>query len=425
MAAPPARPAGDALPEMMFCSPDRARAQRVVTKLRGLGNVSWEPDGNMSQLARRLNSNTLVLLDFAPDAVSRSTDTARQITYLAPQVPLIGVGSTQGPSSSVLAALRAGVREFIDIDGDPEEIRTVLRKMVAQTAPPAATETHSKRRGRVVALVGVRGGVGCSTLAAHLAVMAQQRLNRPQQASEDNPERVLLLDLGHPNGDGQLYLDLHSEFHFGDAVRNAYRFDATLARTALPHHASNLAVLSQPSDVPDVSVYANDEVTLLAERLRKHFDLLLVDLGGLPNSDLHTPLINIAEEIWLIAEQSVGSAVSLDDTLQSLQRSGVRRPLLHLVINRFDPDCGISAEQIAERFGLPLLAKIPERSRVLRSSANLGRMLHETAPKDRYVRALQPLLDRLLPGHTPSQGERQGRMRHLLRHLGVHRWTPT
>ena len=94
------------------------------------------------------------------------------------------------------------------------------------------------------------------------------------------------------------------------------------------------------------------------------------------------------------------------------------------MINRYIDVDGLSPQQLAERFELPLLAVIPDRSRALRESAGVGKLLHETDRNDRYVRALWPLLANL--SSTPSlaaHDRHHSRLHRLIELLGGHRWT--
>ena len=97
----------------------------------------------------------------------------------------------------------------------------------------------------------------------------------------------------------------------------------------------------------------------------------------------------------MVTDQAIGSLVSLDQTMRELESRGLRDERLQLIVNRFDPNGGLADTQIAQRFDLPLLATLPDRSRVLRSNAGLGRLLTDAAPRDPYLKALLPLLQRL------------------------------
>lgn len=397
--------------DVLFYSPDEKRAQRLTARLRDLAHVQWEDSRTFSpeRWESRRGTQHLILLDYSTDSANASTALARQLTALAPGLPLFGVGSTASDQAAgVLAALRAGVLDFFDMDASDHEIRTLLEHALHLPVTPAAPAAPAPRkRGQLVLLLGVRPGVGASTLAAHLGVLATpqppekspRRLDSDKQgpATDTATPKTLLLDLGQPAGDAELYLGIGSDFHYADALRSASRIDATLIRTALPHHASHLAVLAQGSEMPLPPPDA-PEAAILVERLLEHVEMLLCDLGGLPTRLVPAALLRAADEIWLVADQGIASVVSLDACLRELERIGVRDHRLSLVINRHDADCGIGAEQIAKRFNLPLLATLPDRSRALRASANQGLLLHQVTPRDPYVRALAPLLAKLRTG---------------------------
>lgn len=418
----PIRNGPASLPDLVFCSADRSRAQSVIMRLRGIGRVTWESAASPALLASR-SEGSLVLLDFAEPNAQASADFARELTRLAPGMVLVAVGNSAS-SAGVLAALRAGVRDFIDLDAGLDEAEAVISRALRQRGSAPNLTPVARFQGRTILLLGARAGVGTSTLAAHLGSLVQQQRSAGPQPAEPIAEHVLLLDLGQPGGDAALYLDVHAEFDVAAAIENAHRFDATLARTALARHSSELAVLSQPirSGVLDGDNEAN--LALLVERLRGFFEILLVDLGGVPARALSAPLLRLADEIWIVVDQGVASMVSLDDLLQNLRRCGAERQRMQLVVNRHDEEAGLDPRQIAERFQLPLLATLPDRGRALRGSANLGKLLHETAPRDRYVRALQPLLDRLQGASTATTASASG-LRSLFTRPGEPRWKRT
>lgn len=375
---------------LLFYSPDEKRTQRLAARLRNLATVHWQDSRTFSpeRWAQQRSGHRLVLLDYATDTAASSTALAARLTELSPDIPLLGVGSTAADrATGVLAALRAGVRDFIDMDATDEEIRALLSRALQQASAPGA-DVH--RPGQLVLLLGTRPGIGTSTLAAHLGALAMPAVS----ADGTTTTQALLLDLGHPVGDAALYLGVAGDFHYADALRNAGRIDPTLIRTALPHHGSRLAVLAQGATGPLPPADAA-ETGLLIERLLGIFDLLLCDLGGLSCRQIPAGLLQSAEQIWLVADQSIGSMVSLDACLHELEQAQARDRRLALIINRHDDECGISAKQIAERFALPLLACLPERARALRASANQGLLLQQAAPRDPYIRALEPLLARL------------------------------
>jgi pilus assembly protein CpaE len=406
---------------MLLYTPDNRYIARLGAKLGGIAELQWEDSRDIapSLLAAQHASWRVVLLDYSSTNACYSSELTVQLRTLMPDVPVVAVGPS-GPEHApgMLAALRAGVSDFIDIESPAEEIQAALLRVLAQPAPtraPIPVEAPPLQvKGRLIVVLGSRAGVGTTTLITQLGVLLQRPATSP---ASDGPEnRRLLLDLGLPSGDAALYLNTDASFHYEDALRNLGRIDATLARTALAHHSSGLALLGHPGGAqPPV----HDPSTLL-DRLRGVFGLVLCDLGGMSPQQLPGGLLHAAAEIWLLTDQSIGSLVSLDHILKELEQRGLRNERLQLLVNRYDDSHGIGADQLAARFGLPLLTTLPDRTRALHACAAEGQLLSQKSPNDPYVRALTPLLRRLDPGAATESPA--GLRQRLLRGLSTTPW---
>ncbi|AWH53693.1 fimbrial protein [Stenotrophomonas sp. ESTM1D_MKCIP4_1] len=379
---------------LVLYSADRELLPRLAIRLPASAVLHWQ-DSTQPTSAQDLQrgANGLVLLDFRPEHAAASTVLAAQLQQTQPELTLVAVGAT-GPAQveGVVQALRAGLRDVLDLDSDNAGIETSIRRALS----PRAAAPQQSHRARFVLLLGVRAGVGTSTLAAHLAVLAQQQRGQPgdDAAGTDG----LLMELAQPAGDLALYLNLDSRFHYEDALRNASRIDATLARTAMARHSSGLVLLDRASGSD--AVPPSDPGALL-QRLRGVFTSILCDAGGCPLRQLPPLLLEQADEIWLVADTAIATLVSLDHALKHLSGQRERESRLQLVVNRQDEHSGLTPEQIARRFELPLLATLPERPRV-RAAASHGHLLLQDAPRDPYLRALAPLVARLDPGASPA-----------------------
>jgi len=400
-------PGGSPMNLLVLCS-DRELLGRLAAKLPANWSVSHQDSALAGPVQHlRVPPQTLVLLDFHGARAAASVELVQQLRQQRPELPLVAVGSTSVTQvEGVVAALRAGLRDFVDLDADGQEVQNVLRRAAA---PVIAVAPETSRRAPLTLLLGVRVGMGTSTLAAHLGVLAQR--TRGPDASQD----VMLLDLAQPAGDLALYLNADSQFHYDEALRSASRIDATLARTALARHASGMALLDRPSGAE--ALPAGDPSVLL-QRLRGLFCNVLCDLGGSTFRQIPPALLEAADAIWVVTDTAIASLVSLDQVLRQLPASLREKPgLLQLVVNRAHEDEGLSAAQIAQRFELPLLAALPERPS-LRASASHGRLLLEDAPRDPYVRALAPLLARFDPSaSTPEAHGLRDRLANALSSL--------
>lgn len=405
--------------KFVFCSSNRAHFEwldRVLNEWR----LKLQEMAPLDMLVARMAAckPQLLLLDFSGncggegiDCNAAMTGLAKRLKAVLPDLQMVAVGTMDYPDGAI-AALRAGVHHFVDMRANAEEARSVIRKLIA---PDAAAVQESCT---LVALAGARIGVGTTTLAVHLADLLQQR-----QTVQQTEPRIGLLDLGLPVGDGQLYLNTAGAFHLDEAIRNRHRLDQTLIQTALPHTASGVRIVSLPRTANEIAgIAASDTVALLTE-LHPYFDVLIVDLGGFPHPGFVSRIAQAADETWLVTDQSVGSLVSLAALLKEFDSHAAeaeKREKRRLIVNRYDSRYGMDAEQIAERFNLPLKAVLPECTMRMMSAANLGKLLHEVARNDPYVRAVQKLGADLLKTNVDRRGSADSRLPRW-----VQRWMPS
>ncbi|MDB5786030.1 MAG: fimbrial protein [Caballeronia mineralivorans] len=391
---------------LCVCS-DAGRRAWLAHALGTLGALEYVPFDAVALMPKISTLGaTLVFIDFArapleaPEAsIASATAIASAVHDAFPSVAIVALGSLQ-QSASAIAALRAGVRDFIDVEGEAAEALRIAQQLIEQASRSAHTEQMSSRHGHITVLLGARIGVGVSTLAANLSVKLQKRGTAASKTAA-------LLDLGIPAADSSVLLDTQSEFNFVDAVRNLRRFDQTFVHTAFGRHASGLAVTTLPADLTAMREVSYASAVNLLNRLRSFFDHQIVDLGGFTNLEFVAQVVRAADHVWLVCDPNVASAVSALELLEGLRfhdidahapkdRDTADAPQkLHLVVNKFDPTLQFGAEQIAERLGLPLLAVLPARAQALGRAVNQGRLLADIAERDAYVRALDPLVARL------------------------------
>ncbi|WP_175721326.1 fimbrial protein [Burkholderia anthina] len=379
----------------VFASQKEAHVRWLTDTLVSAGAVeaaSLEP----TPLAQRITglNPALVFIDFSERSEAASV-AAAMVRAAHPGLPIVALGSLAQPEST-LAALRAGVRDFIDVSASAEDALRTTRGLLSHVSEPAS------RHGKVVALLGARAGMGVSTLAANLAVWLQKRALGPGAAGvldggAPAGRQTALIDLGLPPGDGALFLNTRCEFHFIDAVQNLRRIDRTFVNTALSRHQSGVALTTLPPDLGALRDVSYASCIGLLNRFRSFFDQQVVDLGGFSNREFVTQISAAVDEAWLVCDQGVASIVSAADLLTGLRDAGVDTDRVKLVVNQYDPALDLMPGQIAERLGLSLVGTLPARRVAIGHAANQGRLIVDAAERDPYVRALESLGVRL-PG---------------------------
>ncbi|AOJ62383.1 fimbrial protein [Burkholderia ubonensis] len=347
----------------------------------------------------------IVFIDFSGAQVAASA-AAAAVRGAHPGLPVVALGTLAEPESA-LAALRAGVRDFIDVSGAAEDALRITRGLLEH----AGGGEPANRHGKLVALLGARAGMGVSTLAANLSVWLHKRgsagaadgasIGTSSGGAASLGRQTALVDLGLPTGDSALFLNTRCEFHFVEAVRNLRRIDRTFVNTALTRHASGVALTTLPPNLADLREVSYASCVGLLNRLRAFFDQQLVDLGGFSNREFVAQIAAASDEAWLVCDQNVASIVSAVDLLEGLRDAGVDSGKMRLVVNQYDPALSLTPTQIADRLGVALLATLPARRVPIGQAANQGRLIVDTAERDPYVRALEPLAERLAGAAAP------------------------
>src|SRR5438093_408875 len=93
----------------------------------------------------------------------------QQLTVEFPNMPILAV-SARGDGQSILQALRAGAKEFLTQPVVLEELLLALQRLRQSRGPSGEPGTNGtgKIDSKVIAIVGSRGGVGCTSIAVNL-----------------------------------------------------------------------------------------------------------------------------------------------------------------------------------------------------------------------------------------------------------------
>ncbi|WP_372659734.1 histidine kinase, partial [Hydrogenophaga sp.] len=284
----------------------------------------------------------------------------RSIRKNWPHVLVIATGDA-GDTNSMIAALRNGVDDFVFVNSEPESVKSAIDVLVSRRK-----SEQVEVRGQTLALLGARAGMGVSTLASNLAIALQDACGfAPGQVQHPAPQGVALLDLGLPARDSLLYLGQQSSFSFVEGVKNLQRLDRTLLQTALAHDSNGTAILPLPASLSEIKGISYSESVSLIRRMADFYDFLITDLGGFGLNDIVAQTVRDADKVWVVCDQSMGGIVSTAQLLRVLQERGLDIQRFRLIVNKFNPNIHLPAEDVASRLGVALGHVIPERSTAL------------------------------------------------------------
>src|SRR5207245_7895581 len=150
-----------------------------------------------------------------------------------PDMPILAV-SGKGDGQSILKALRSGAREFLTQPVVLEDLLKALQRLQHQRGPRDGSVANgtAKTESMVIAVLGSRGGIGCTSLAVNLGCTL----------AEDKQRSVALIDLDLALGDADVSLDLMPTYTLADVALNIERLDMTLLKRSLCSHSSGLSL---------------------------------------------------------------------------------------------------------------------------------------------------------------------------------------
>ena len=218
--------------------------------------------------------------------------------------------------------------------------------------------------GRVVAVTGVRGGCGASTIATNLAWHFGVTLRH----------HTVLVDPDLYRGNAAYLLNVHPGQGLHAALEAPERIDTLLAERAAQPAADRLHVLAGESPLNAQPAFAPGAADALIDALRKRYNFIILDVPFAP-IPLYRDLLDKAHQRILVMEPSL---VSLRDVLrmnlnpQNQGQGQGQGQLPLLLLNRLGLPGGLTRRQVEDGLKRKLDMVIPDLPRQLRSAANLG-----------------------------------------------------
>lgn len=326
--------------------------------------------GEMQQYWRDLNDEILLqrlqraevavcIIDFDRER-SAAVEAANAIQQLLHGRGCLMAVSSRADPSLILEAMRAGCSEYLTKPVAVDQVGEALdrlRLLVSTRKPPRA-----RHRGRILVLLGARGGAGTTTLAVHLGSYLVRQHNK----------KALLLDAHRRFGHVSLYLgEDNASYHFYELVRNISRLDETLLQGFVIHHSSALDILPSPDFFDESSNVSLDDVQRTIRFLAEYYEFVLIDCpNGVHN--LSETLIDCCDELYMVTTPDVPGIRDLSRYIDRLLQSNVVPTKIKVVINRFSSQGALTLEQIEKAIRQPIAITVPNATAELVRAMNSG-----------------------------------------------------
>ncbi len=297
-------------------------------------------------------------------------------------------------------AIRIGAREFFNIPVEDNEIKHALEGFKGRKEK----EIHGTtlRDGKIINVMGSKGGVGTTTVAVNLAVSL---------AEKKSVESVALIDMNLLFGDIPLFLEIEPKYNWSEITKNISRLDDIFLKNILSVDTSGVCVLPSPSYLSNQNVATPAIMERLLMVMRRMFDFIIID-GGQSLGDISLKILGMADTVLLISVLSLPCLSNTNKLLRTFFDLGYPRDEnIKIVINRYLKKSDISIKDAESSLGKKIFWTIPNDYQTTVSATNRGKALAQFAPREEITINFKKLASELCS--EPEKQEKKGWWRFL------------
>jgi pilus assembly protein CpaE len=316
--------------------------------------------------------------------------------YLSKEVPTTAVIVVrESPVDGAFPRLvRRGARDVVDLTRGSGEFKQALDRAIEWTAGVRGTATigdgsGGSAPGTIVSIFSTKGGTGKTFLSTNLAAALAERSGRA----------VGLVDLDHDLGDVFAY--------FGVAPRRSLQELLLLEEGAAGDDVKQLGTPLAKGVVgfgsapdPRAEPIPGGAITRMLRTLKEAFAFTVVDATS-EYSDHVLSTFDLSDVICLISGLDAIAVRHISIGMQTLQRLGVPRQRIRIVLNRADSKVDLTPDDVERILSIRVDAKIPSSSLVPRS-VNRARILWSEERRSKVAKAIEGFADQLCAEFSPE-----------------------
>ena len=282
----------------------------------------------------------------------------------------------------------SGIQDYLLKPFSTDQLRDAIAHAQAILNGPRNTEASVERPHMMTAVIGVRGGVGSSTIASSLAWLM----------SDAHKWSTAMLDLDIHFGTGALSLDLEPGRGLTDAIDNPSRIDGLFIERAMVRASDKLSILSSEAPINQPLLTDGGAFYQLQEEMRAAFECTVIDL---PRNMLvqHPHLITDVQSVVVVAELTLAGARDMIRMLSWLKSNAPQATVI-TVANRVGPSgtSEISRKDFEASIERKIDYCLPFDIKTVCQSAKLGKSVAETGKNSKLGQGLRDLGKQLASG---------------------------
>ncbi len=294
------------------------------------------------------------------------------------------------------AAMRAGIRDVVDMTQGTEELRDAVERAVVwatnlRSVAVVSPEGHGGQRGRIFSVFSSKGGAGKTFLTINLACAI----------AEVTGQDTAVVDLDFDMGDVFTYFGTEPSSNIPDLMALGEGADHERIRSVGLHVADHLWAYGAPTD-PTAEAPAGESIGKFLRAMRNDFPYVIVD-ASVDYSDSALVCFDLSELICLITSLDVVGVKHLGKALDTLLQIGLPRDRFRVVLNRADSKVGLDSSDVERVMKVQVDAMIPS-SRLVPTSLNKGRPVVYDEPSSEVSVSVRQLAGKFVDAADAAEG---------------------
>ncbi len=240
----------------------------------------------------------------------------------------------------------------------------------------------SLKIGKIINVMGSKGGVGVTTVAVNLAVSL---------AEEKNIQSVALIDMNLLFGDIPLFLNIEPKYNWSDITKNITRLDTTFLNSILSTDSSGVCVIPSPSYLSKQKLANPDIIERLLNVMMKRFDYIIID-GGQSLDNISLKILEMSDTVLLVTVLNLSCLTNTHKLLKMFDDLGFSSERnIKIIANRFSKTSDISIKDAEATLEKEIFWTILNDYKTTVTALNRGKALAQFAPRKEITKNFRKL----------------------------------
>ncbi|OGT37339.1 MAG: hypothetical protein A3F12_06165 [Gammaproteobacteria bacterium RIFCSPHIGHO2_12_FULL_38_14] len=345
--------------------------------------------GDLTSVRAFFNSGVepLLLVLELSQSLDLSADVKSLMGYAPTEIRIIIIGKED--HVSIFRKLRQlGVVDYLVLPVEENVLRNAINMGMVANVAQDIQDFGSKP---FTIVLGVRGGIGVSTLCTNFAWLTASFFQK----------KVCLIDFNFYQGTICLLLDLVRNMGLNEALTEIERLDEVFLKHILIQKEENFSILTGQAALEQEIAFSQESIKILVTFLKERFDFIYADLNPVFYSMFTQTILNAADKVIFVADYSL---ISIQNLLHMKTFFATYMPHLKnkIIINDVFPHkSDISKSMFEKSVEAPVDATLPYCKASMFEKMDAGEVFVKTYSHHEYTVQLKKLLTELYPQLQP------------------------